>query len=193
LILVVLTSGILFYSCSEDTPITSDVVPRNLWEGVADGKDFKTTGVISVKDSSNIFLMIGRMLGNHIVLAAFNGKEEQEYNVADDGPLAELAEYLSELIADSMAIDTSILQEIFADSAQLIPPGSSYIIYGIGEDLYFASRGNIRLSTFDGTINRIYGTLEAEMVNAEEDPKYLNAFFEDVFYLDCATLENCVE
>jgi len=191
---LLIAGSAMLYSCSDDTAVDSEVTPRNLFAGVADGKDFKTTGVLSVKDSSDIFIMIGRMLGTQTILAAFNGKAEQEYTIADDGPLATLADYLSDIITDSTAvIDTAILEEIFTDSAQLIPPGSSYIIYGIGEDLYFSSRGNITLSTFDGTINRIHGTMEAEFLNPVEGVKYINAYFEDVFFLDCASLENCVQ
>ena len=182
-----------FVSCSDD--ITDDVVskPRNLFAGVADGRDFKTTSMLSIKDSSDIFLMIGRMNGNQSLLAAFNGKEEKEYPVADEGPLADLAEYLNGLIMDSLEIDTSILEDIFADSAELIPPGTSFMFYGIGEELYFSTRGSIYLTTFDGTINRTYGTIEAEFTNALSGVKYINALFEDVFFLDCPSLENCIE
>lgn len=190
LFLAVLAGALLLQACNDDGA-TAVPDPRNLFEGVADGKNFKTTGIISIKDSSDVFLVVGRMLGNHTVLAAFNGREETTYPIADEGPLATLAEFLNQLQSDSVVIDTTLLQEIFSDSAQLIPPGSSFLVYGIGEVQYFSNRGQIELSRFDGTINRIYGRMEVECVNALDGPKYLNAFFEDVFYLDCPTLDNC--
>jgi hypothetical protein len=187
-----LLAGILFLTACDDNTDTPQPEPRNLISGVADGIVFRSTDVASVKDSSDIFLMAGSMGFAGTFLAAFNGREEMEYPIAEEGALVDLTNYLNELIAaDSFFIDTSALEAIFSDSAQLLPRGTSFIYYIPQQTPFFSRRGNITLSTFDGAINRIFGTMEGEFINAADGPKYINAAFKDVFYLDCPALDNC--
>lgn len=167
--------------------------PRNLFSGVADGSSFSNSGLVALKDSTDIFLLVGNLPNSGGILAAFNGRTTTEYPIASTGALPSLSNYLDGLIAaDSFFIDTVVLQQIFSDSAILLTPGSSFIFISRGEEAWFSRRGNITLSIFDPTINRIYGTIEAEYSNALSGPRYINAIFEDVFFFDCATLEDCV-
>ena len=177
--------------CKEDA-VTTTAAARNVISGVADGIAFSSTNLAAIKDSSNVFLMVGTLGNSGSILAAFNGREEREYEIAQEGALVALTTYLDDLIAsDSFFVDTIALQQIFSDSAQLLPSGTAYIFYIPDETPFFSRRGNITLTTFDGTINRIYGMIEGEFINADEGPKYINAAFEDIFYLDCPVATDC--
>lgn len=191
-LLAVLSSALFVLASCGDDAITDPNQPRNLVTGVADGVSFASYFVGTVKDSNDVFLMAGSMGPGGSFLAAFSGREEMEYPVAEDGALVALTNYLNDLIAaDSFFIDTSALQTVFSDSAQLLPEGKSFMFFIPEETPFFSRRGNITLSSFDATINRIYGTFEGEFINAEEGPKYINASFEDVFYIDCPQVDEC--
>jgi hypothetical protein len=179
-------------SCKNDADMDPGSTARNVISGVADGIDFRSFNMVSIKDSNDVFIMVGTLGRGGSILAAFAGTEEMEYPIAEEGSLAALTNYLNELIAaDSFFIDTTALQEIFSDSAQLLPDGTSFIFYVPDEIPFFSVRGNITLNHFDGTINRIYGTLEGEFINADDGPKYINSVFEDLFYVDCPLVTNC--
>ena len=189
-ILLVVAGVLVFGSCKDDT--TDPAVPRNVISGVADGRSFTATRVGTAKDSNDVFLMGGSLGRSGSFLAAFAGREETEYQIAEEGALVALTNYLNELIArDSFFIDTMALEEIFSDSTQLLPDGTAFIYYIPDQVPYFSRRGNITLTRFDGSINRIYGSMEGEFINAEGGPKYLNAFFEDMFYVDCPLVNSC--
>lgn len=181
----------LVFACSND-PLTTDEEARNVVSGVADGVAFETTGFFALKDSADNFLMAGNFPGNGSLLAGFSGRVETEYPIATSGGLPSLAVYLDELIgADSFYIDTIALQEIFTDSVQFLPAGSSFLFYTRDSSTWFSRRGSITLSTFDPTINRLYGTIEAEFANTLSGPIYINAAFEDILFYDCAGFSDC--
>lgn len=189
---IVLIGVIAFTSCKADV-VSDDTVARNLVAGIWNGESFASTSWFCVKQADDVFLLTGSVGPGNTVLASFNGNDEQEYPEAENGALVLLTEYLNDLISgDSLNIDTMAIEQAFSDSAELIPDGSSFM-FVIGDDgLFFSSQSSIELHVFDASINRLYGKLNGEFVNAVDGPVYLSATFDDVFYLDCASLSTCI-
>ena len=185
--------GIISLTGCKNDVASDEAVARNLATGIWNGASFASTSWFCVKEADDIFLLTGSIGEGNTLLASWNGKEMQEYPEAEDGALVLLTEYLNDLIAgDSLNIDTMAIEQAFSDSAELIPQGSSFMFVLGTDGLFFSSQSSIELDVFDGSINRLYGTVNGEFINAVNGPIYLTASFEDLFYLDCASFNSCL-
>lgn len=172
---------LVFSSCKKD--IIEDSVPRNYFEGVADGFPFSNTTPKLFKDKNDLFTFIGNGANGVAIFSVINGKEEKEYP-ATQGDLLTSAQDLDAISSlDSSFSETAIL--LIAASLETLPEGESFtLLYSQGK-AYYSNRGSITINRYDGSINRLYGNFDVEAINLLDGPQYIQAYFEDVFYIDC--------
>ncbi len=175
-------------SCKNDAD--EETVVRNKFYGVADGIPFDNTSIGLFKDRSDKFTMFGNVINGISVFSVINGRELKEYP-SNQEELLDLAMDLDiNGGLDSTTITVSILLLIEA-SLTALPPGESFTLLFSGENVYYANRGSITLSHYDGSINRLFGDLDIELVNLTDGPRYIQATFEDVFFTDCPSPGLC--
>ncbi len=150
-----------------------------------DGRAFENTSLAAFKDTSDVFTFIGGT-GNGITLIAFvNGKSTTEFPTTQ-GVLLEV----SELLDQTVFVDS--IQSLITEGANNLPVGECYSILFSSGEIYYSNRGSFTLTRFDGISNRIDGLLDFEMINIPSGTRYVQAFFEDVYYIDCPAIGLCI-
>jgi hypothetical protein len=185
---IALIGNLIFTSCGKEE--TDVEPPRNFFSGVMDGTAFANTSLSVFKDTSDIFTMIGGT-GNGITLIAFvNGRTVTEYPITQ-GVLLDVSELLDQTISlDSAFIDS--IQTLITEGINNLPVGECFAILFSNGEVYYSNRGGFTLTNFNGVINRIDGLLDFEMVNIPSGTRYVQAFFEDVYYIDCPGIGLCI-
>ena len=179
--------GFGLVSCSDNTEETT--IPRNYFEGVMDGRAFSNNNLRAYKSNEDFFTFTAN-IGNGISMIAFvNGKAEEEYE-ATQGSLFEV----SELLDQTLSLDTFLIDSIqtILNTGSGMPIGECYSILISENNFYYSNRGSITLTRFDGSINRIYGEIDLELKNILNGTRYIQAFFEDVYYNDCPEIGICL-
>jgi hypothetical protein len=186
-IFAILSSGMLL-SCGKDE--AEIVFPRNYFSGVMDGTAFANTSIAVFKDTNDVFTFVGGT-GSGISLIAFvNGKDLLEYPVTQ-GVLLDVSELLDQTVSlDSTFLDS--IQSLITVGGNNLPVGESYAILIAEGSIYYSNRGSFTLTLFDGVANRIDGLIDFEMINIPNGPRYVQAFFEDVYYTDCPQIGICI-
>lgn len=174
--------------CKKDA--VDETVPRNYFEGVADGLPFSNTTPKLFKDKNDLFTFIGNGANGVAIFSVINGKEEKEYP-ATQGDLLTSAQDLDAISSlDSSFAETAIL--LIAASLETLPEGESFtLLYSQGK-AYYSNRGSVTIHQYDGSINRLYGNFDVETINVLDGLQYIQASFEDVFFLDCPDPGLCV-
>ncbi|MEZ5007884.1 MAG: hypothetical protein R2753_07005 [Chitinophagales bacterium] len=168
-------------SCKSD--VVEEVAPRNYFYGVADGFPFSNTSPKLYKDKEDLFTFIGRGATGVSIFAVINGRDVTEYP-ATQGELLTAAQNLDEISSlDSNFAQTAIL--LIAASLETLPVGESFTLLFSQGKAYYSNRGSVTINQYDGSINRLYGDFDVEVLNIIDGTQYIQATFEDLFFTDC--------
>ena len=172
---------ILIGSCKTES--VDQTIPRNYFEGVADGIPFTNSSAKLFKDNEDLFTFISPAANGISLFAVVHGRETKEYP-ATQGDIHELALQLdSATVLDTSFTETVLL--LIQTSLDALPEGESFVLLFSQNQVYYSNRGSISITQYDGSINRLFGDFDIETFNILFGPKYIQATFEDVFFTDC--------